>query len=230
MDDTPHAEIDAVLHLMDRQVVDRDRLMVCKVDDLELTESVDGNWEVTALLVGPPALVRRFGGRLADGLGEYWRRLGLQEADRLVPWRIGISSVGGLGSGVELLSAREGVLQRQTDFPVAPGSTRRGVNDLLQLRAHGPTGESIGSVLDLRLRRAPGTAMRLLAEGLVVGPRRPGRNLGYDRHRDQGPWLLNRLVRHLQRHSRYVPMSSVGVVDWDQGHLTLTDTGDLLDS
>ena len=70
--------IDAVLHLLDRQVVDRDGLMVCKVDDVELTLTPDGRWEVTGLLAGPPAIVPRFGGRLGEGLEERWRRLGLQ--------------------------------------------------------------------------------------------------------------------------------------------------------
>ena len=59
--------IDAVLHLLDRQVVDRDGLMVCKVDDVELTLTPDGRWEVTGLLAGPPALVPRFGGSSARG-------------------------------------------------------------------------------------------------------------------------------------------------------------------
>jgi hypothetical protein len=215
------AELDAVLQLMDRQVVDRDGLMVCKVDDLELTEREDGTWEVTALLAGPPVLVRRFGGGLGDGLAEYWRRLGVQQGDRLVPWRVGISLVDELGSDVRLLAAREGLLERQTDVPPAPGSTRRGLNDVLQLRPRGPGGEPLGSVLDLRLRRTPGEPLRLVAQGLVVGPRRPGRNLGYDRHGDQGPWLLNRLVRRLQRQSGYVPMSDIGAIDWEKQSVTL---------
>ncbi len=129
--------IDAVLHLMDRQVVDRDGRMVCKVDDLELTERLDGTWEVTALLAGASVLIPRLGGRLGDGLEEYWRRLGLQETDRLVPWRIGMSLVGELGSGIRLVAAREQLLLRQTDSPAAEGATRRRVNDVLQLNVLG---------------------------------------------------------------------------------------------
>ena len=108
---------------MDRQVVDRDGLMVCKVDDVELTEHPDGSWEVTGLLAGPPALVPRFGGRLGRRLEESWRRLGLQESNRLVPWRIALALVDELGSGVTLLAAREGLLERQTDSP--PAARRR---------------------------------------------------------------------------------------------------------
>lgn len=61
--------LDAHLHLLDRQVLDRDGAPACVVDDLELGEvqrNSDGNLdppEVTGLL-SSPALVRRlFGGR-----------------------------------------------------------------------------------------------------------------------------------------------------------------------
>lgn len=214
--------LDAVLHLMDRQVVDRDGRMVCKVDDVELTEHQDGTWEVTGLLAGPPALVPRFGGRLGRALEERWRRLGLQERDRLVPWRIGISLVDELGSGVRLLAAREGLLQRQTDSPPAQGDVRRRLNDVLQLEARTPGGEPLGQVLDLRLRRVSREPARLVAHGILVGRGRPGSYLGYDRDDKQGPWLLNRLVRWLHRHSGYVPMSDVAYLDWEAQTITLT--------
>ncbi len=214
--------LDAVLHLMDRQVVDRDGLMVCKVDDVELTEHPDGAWEVTGLLAGPPALVPRYGGRLGRALEESWRRLGLQESDRLVPWRIALALVDELGSGVTLLAEREGLLQRQTDSPPAPGDTRRRLNDVLQLQAHAPDGESLGQVLDVRLRTVRREPLELVTEGLVVGRGRPGGYLGYDRDGKQGPWLLNRLVRRLHRHSGYVPMSDVGPVDWDERRIEIT--------
>ncbi len=53
--------LDAVLHLLDRQVVDVEGLLVCKVDDVELTELDDGVLGVTALLAGPAALTPRYG-------------------------------------------------------------------------------------------------------------------------------------------------------------------------
>jgi sporulation protein YlmC with PRC-barrel domain len=208
--------LDAVLHLMDRQVVDRDGLMVCKVDDVELTEHPDGSWEITGLLAGPPALVPRYGGRLGRRLEEGWRRLGLQESDRLVPWRIALALVDELGSGVTVVAAREGLLERQTDSPPAPGDNRRRLNDVLQLEVRGPSGESVGQVLDVRLHIVRREPLELVAEGLVVGRGRPGGYLGYDRDGKQGPWLLNRLVRRIHRHSGYVPMSDVGAVDWDE--------------
>ena len=207
--------IDAVLHLLDRQVVDRDGLMVCKVDDVELTLTPDGRWEVTGLLAGPPALVPRFGGKLGEGLEERWRRLGLQQGDRLVPWRIPLALVDDLGSGVTVLAGREGLLRRQTDTPPArrggtpPAQRRpapRGVHDRRRAARTGPRRE---------VARLDGATMRLEAQGLVIGRGRPGSYLGYDRDGKQGPWLLNRLVRWIHRHSGYVPMTDVVSVDWD---------------
>jgi sporulation protein YlmC with PRC-barrel domain len=213
--------LDAVLHLMDRQVVDRDGRMVCKVDDVELTEHPDGSWEVTGLLVGPPALIPRYGGRLGGALEESWRRLGLQEGNRLVPWRIGLTLVSELGSGVTLLAAREGLLERQSDSPPAPGDVRRRLNDVLQLEVHGPDGGRLGRVLDVRLRTHRREPLELIAGGLVVGRGRPGGYLGYDRDGKQGPLLLNRLVRRIHRHSGYVPMRDVVAVDWNEQTLTV---------
>ena len=56
----------ADLHLLDRQLVDRDGRPVAKVDDLEISEpDVRGDLPVvTAMLCGPSALGRRFGPRL----------------------------------------------------------------------------------------------------------------------------------------------------------------------
>jgi len=221
----PGDRLDAVLHLLDRQVVDRDGRMVCKVDDVELTVGLDGTWTVTGLLAGPPALVPRLGGKVGHTLEQGWRRLGVQEGDRLVPWRIPLALVAELGSGVELLAVRDGLLRRQTDTPPAPGEVRRRLNDLLHLAVRGPDGEPWGQVLDVRLRRLPSEHLQLLVEGLVVGRGRPGSYLGYDRSGDQGPWLLNRIVRRIHRHSGYLPWSDVVGIDWDGR--TLSGTGAL---
>jgi hypothetical protein len=55
---------DLSLHLLDRQVVDRDRRLLCQVDDLEFERGDDGALYVARILVGPRALGRRLGGRL----------------------------------------------------------------------------------------------------------------------------------------------------------------------
>jgi hypothetical protein len=166
--------------------------------------------------------VPRFGGRLGDRLRESWRRLGLQEGNRLVPWRIPLALVAELGSGVELLAAREGLLQRQSDAPPAPGEVRRRLNDILYLDVRGADGRDLGQVLDVRLERRRSEPLQLVVQGLVVGRGRPGGFLGYDRDDEQGPWLLNRLVRRMHRHSGYLPWSDVAGIDWEDRVLTVT--------
>jgi hypothetical protein len=60
----------AALHLLDRQVLDRDGLPTAKVDDLELTlpDDPEGVPVLTAILCGQAALARRFDRRLGAAL------------------------------------------------------------------------------------------------------------------------------------------------------------------
>src|SRR3954452_9860258 len=204
--------LDAVLHLLDRQVVDVEGLMVCKVDDVELTVFEDGVLGVTALLAGPAALVPRYGddgfGRL---LGRYWHRLGVQQGDRDDPYRIDLELVERLGRGVALNVPRDGVLVRR-------GQRARRLNELLQMPVQDQDGISIGRVLDVRLEHEtiePGERIRVT--GLVVGRGRPGSYFGYDRRPDMGPWLVNRIVRRLHRHSGFIALDDLDELDWDAG-------------
>jgi sporulation protein YlmC with PRC-barrel domain len=64
-------------HLLDRQVVDRDGLLVGKVDDVELSDTEPPR--VVALLLGPQALGRRMDG--------WFGRLVFDVAHRLSPER-----------------------------------------------------------------------------------------------------------------------------------------------
>ena len=97
---TTGREYDAVLHLLDRQIVDPDGRLVANIDDLELTEREDGRLVVSALLIGPGAL----GPRLQHGLGEYvvaiWRRL--RQDIEPQPGRIPMSDVVDIGSAVTI--------------------------------------------------------------------------------------------------------------------------------
>jgi sporulation protein YlmC with PRC-barrel domain len=213
-------EFDAVLHLMDRQVVDADGLMVCKVDDLELLEYDDGTLAVTGLLAGPNAWLPRFGGRLGDVLRTHWRRLGVEQEGRDLPWRSDVADVAEVGSGVELRIPREGALRRQADEPPAPGARRHRMNDFLEATVVDREGRTLGQVLDVRIRPEPGERARLLFTGLVVGRGRPGSFLGYDRRGDMGPWVVSRLVRWLHRHSGYLAWDDVTDVDWEARRIT----------
>ena len=211
--------LDAVLHLLDRQVVDKDGLAVCKVDDVELSENKSGRLAVTGLLAGPAALVPRYGGHRGGVLRRQWLRIGVEQSGRGAPWRIDLDDVERLGSAVELRVEREGLLTRQGDAP--SGITRRRLGELLQMEVEGPDGADLGGLIDVRVenhRREPGD--RLLVVGLLVGRGGPGSTLGYDRRSEQGPWLVNRIVRWLHRHAGYVEWDDVQEVDWGAGRIT----------
>lgn len=222
-------ELDAVLHLMDRQVLDVEGRMVCKVDDVELVQNEDGALILTGLLAGRAALVPRFGGRLGERALDRWWRLGVEQADRVLPYWIGLDDVERLGSAVELRVNREGLLRRQQ--PTHGGLTRRRLNELMWMRVCGDDGNQLGNVIDVRVspQGEPGAGAPLVVTGLVVGRGRPGSFLGYDRDPDQGPWLLNRLIRRLHRHSGMVGLEHVERIDWEAERLTVsrTDLDDL---
>jgi len=96
--------MDAMLDLMDRQIVDHDGGMVGKVDDVELEEREDGRLVVSGLLTGPGALGPRLGGALGSITTAVWSRLSGRPADS--PKRIDVSAVAGYGTVVELAISR----------------------------------------------------------------------------------------------------------------------------
>ncbi|KRF11355.1 hypothetical protein ASG90_16490 [Nocardioides sp. Soil797] len=208
---------DAALHLQDRQVVDVDGLLVCNVDDVELNESDDGTLSVTGLLIGAPALLPRFSGLLGRTLLEQWRRLGIEKADRLEPWRIDISDVVELQSDVRLSVSREGLLVRAQN--PAKGRTRP-LDRLLGMNVrHGD--ESLGRVTDIRLEpRNSDHTTEFVCTHLVVGHGRPGSMLGYDRQQDMGPAILGHAIRWLHRHTGQLPISDVTDIDWEGAMIT----------
>jgi sporulation protein YlmC with PRC-barrel domain len=97
--------LDLNLHLLDRQVIDRDGHLVCKIDDLELEIDEAGRPYVTAILVGPRALGPRLGGRLGRWMTAIGRRL--SEGQRLQPPRIDFAQVTEIGSAITLARRRD---------------------------------------------------------------------------------------------------------------------------
>jgi len=93
-------QYDAELHLLDRQILDRDGMPVANVDDLELAVRADGRIAVAALLCGPGALGPRTGGRLGRWTEAIWRRL-RPDADPQ-PGRIDAALVTGTDSAVHV--------------------------------------------------------------------------------------------------------------------------------
>jgi len=204
--------LDGLLHLMDRQVLDDEGLLVCKCDDLELVEREDGV-AVTALLVGAPVWVPGRG----TWLEERWRRLGTAQSDRQRPYRIDLAEVEKVTQEIWLRGERDGVLQRQD-----PGraSVRRLAGDLLGAEVIGPADETLGNVLDLRLAPSGDASdPSLVLTDVLVGRGRPGSYLGYDRSGEQGPLLVSRIVRWLHRDSGMVPADDIVDIDWERGRL-----------
>jgi sporulation protein YlmC with PRC-barrel domain len=85
-------------HLLDRQIIDCDGLLVGKVDEVELSE--EDPPRVVALLLGPRVLGERMGGRLGRFIAGLARWLPI-DADPLAA-RIPYEEVAGLDTAVHL--------------------------------------------------------------------------------------------------------------------------------
>jgi hypothetical protein len=123
--------LDLHLHLMDRQVEDRDHRLVCKVDDLELEFDGLGRPYVIAILVGPRAVGPRLGGRLGRWFAAIAARLATP-AEMLVP-RIDFAEVTDIGSAITIArradELRVAPLEAWVDRHIIdriPGSTHEG--------------------------------------------------------------------------------------------------------
>lgn len=210
--------IDGALHLLDRQLLDRDGEMLGKVDDVELTDTGTGSASglvVTGVLTGPAALARRLGGRVGGGLASTWGQLRISEPDRTRPWRIDWEDVDRLDSAVHLAVPRDGVLRRDRDERRLGALTGM---DVVVDPPYAGHRQRPGRVLDARF--APGVGGRMELTSLLVGHGRPGGLLGYDRRDDQGPWLVRVLVRRLHRHT-VIADAGAAEVDWDARIVTL---------
>ena len=213
--DRLRSPLDAVLHLLDRQIIDRDGRLVGKVDDVELSEEADGTLRVSGLLLGTPALLPRFGsGRVGPWLLEAWRTLGVTRSDRMVPGRIDVADVDCLTSEVRLTRSRDGVVAPQ---PQAPGEVvLRRVGDLMDMGVRFRDRDPL-RIQDVRLEPSQGLGHeRVVAVALVVGRGRPGSMLGYDRRAATGPLPVAWLVRRLHRHTGLLPLDRVVRIDWER--------------
>lgn len=219
LEDRLTGPIDGVLHLLDRQLIDRDGELLGKVDDVELTplyllaggqHGADDRLAITGVLTGPAAILDRFGGRLGRILVERWAQLRLSEPNRKRPWRIDIDDIDRLDSALHLSVRRDGVLRRDRDAHRLGRLTGLDVLD--------PAGERIGRVLDARFE--PDGAGHLVMCSLIVGHGRPGSLLGYDRRAEQGPWLVRVVVRWMHRHSVIVAAEDADI-DWGDGTVRL---------
>ena len=93
--------LEAGLHLLDRQLIDKDGRLAGKVDDLELEVPEGGGPPtVTAILAGPGALSRRVGGRFGAWLEAIANRL--RDGDDREPARVSFAVVKGIDSAIDL--------------------------------------------------------------------------------------------------------------------------------
>ena len=98
--------VDAHLHLLDRQIVDKDGCLVGKVDDVELEIPDDGGLPVVrAILCGPLALGPRIGGRLGVWFVAVGRRARARWGGE--PIRIGFGAVADAGAVIKLTITAE---------------------------------------------------------------------------------------------------------------------------
>lgn len=201
--------MDAALNLLDRQVIDVDGLLVCKVDDLEI-EATDADLRVTGLLAGPAALLPRLSGRLGESLLASWRRLAPEQHQRSTPWRIDIELVQKIDYAVHLNARRDGLLSKVVR--PAPGNFR--FNRLLGMSVYSG-GEPLGLVRDARLLPRDGSGSFGCAS-LVVGRDRAGSFLGYDRSPRMGPAMLRHAVRWLHRHTGQIDLDNIISLDWQR--------------
>ena len=93
------------LHLLDRQLVDRDGRLAGKVDDIELEQADTGRLYVTAILAGPGVLAQRMGRRR---FGPWVQRA----LERLVDGppamtRVPLARVAAIGNHVDIAVDRE---------------------------------------------------------------------------------------------------------------------------
>ena len=95
---------------------------------------------------------------------------------------------------------------------------RHRLNDLLGMDIRFADGTDGDQVTDVRLvtgDRVRGQLAELVADGLVVGRRRPGTLFGYDRDPRRGPWMIRTVVRLLHRHTGYLEWDDVELIDWE---------------
>ncbi|MDQ6523539.1 hypothetical protein RB608_08020 [Nocardioides sp. LHD-245] len=207
---------DVGLHLLDRQIIGADDRLVGKVDDVELVLDDDGALVPTALLVGLPALLPRFGRRLGGGLARAHRLVREAAADQELPLVVDFDLVEDVSSEVRLSEPAPGLLHRMAHERAADPRRCR-VGDLLGLPVRCAALPRRSKVLDLRMTGAPGRPGEHRVVALLVGPGRPGALFGYDRSSEPGPAVVAALIGWLHRHARVVDLGPAVDIDTDAG-------------
>ncbi|GAA3525609.1 hypothetical protein GCM10022234_23360 [Aeromicrobium panaciterrae] len=106
----------------------------------------------------------------------------------------------------------------------AQAGDRHRFSQLAGMRVVFSDGRVGDQVTDVRFGRGEprGHLPRLVTEGLVVGRHTAGTLFGYDRRRQQGPWLIQKILRLLHRSTGHVAWSDIRSIDWDDNVITLS--------
>ena len=203
---------DVGLHLLDRQVIGADDRLVGKVDDIELFIEDDGALVPTALLMGLPALLPRFGPRLGTGLARAHRLVREAAADQNLPLVVDFDLVEEVSSDVRLSEPAHGLLHRMAHDRAADPRRCR-VGDLLGIPVRCPDLPRRSKILDLRMVGAPDGDGEHRVDALLVGPGRPGALFGYDRRSESGPAVVAAVIHWLHRHARIVELGEGVEID-----------------
>lgn len=99
MKGAPRSYHDAALHLLDRQLVDRDGQLVAKVDDLVLLRAGD-DLVLSHILVGPQPLGQRIGGPVGRAMQALWSRLRADAEPH--PGQVDVADVVEIGSAIRI--------------------------------------------------------------------------------------------------------------------------------
>lgn len=211
---------DVGLHLLDRQIIGADGRLAGKVDDVELHRDDTGALVPTALLVGLPALLPRFGRRIGGGLARAHRLVRDAAADQELPLVVDFDLVEDVSSDVRLSEPVSGLLHRMAHERAADPHRCR-VGALLGLPVRCAALPRRSQLLDLRLVGAPGAPGEHRVTALLVGPGRPGALFGYDRSSEPGPAAVAAVVGWLHRHARVVDLGPGVDLDTDAGEVRI---------
>ncbi|KQY55674.1 hypothetical protein ASD11_14255 [Aeromicrobium sp. Root495] len=243
--------IDGQTDLLDRQVVTADGGLLAKVDDIELEEDgpdlVVSGCLVGPGALGPRLggalgnLTVHAWSRLARRDGDDPRRIDYRHVrgiatviaidedrsrvrlDGFETWarvRI-IDALPGAGSDPDPDAEEGKVGELETDDE--PGGPRHRFSRLAGMKVRFSDGSEGDQVTDVRMAKGPrrGHLPELRVERLIVGRNRPGTLFGYDRDKQRGPWIIQKVLGWVHRHTGWVRWSDVDSIDWDAGIVTL---------
>ncbi|WP_456698590.1 hypothetical protein [Aeromicrobium sp. P5_D10] len=243
--------IDVQTDLLDRQIVSSDGAMIAKVDDIEVAEHdsrlIVSGLLVGPGALGP-RLGGVLGELVVDSWSRLARR-SPQEPRRIDYTHVsGLATVLTLDRSrrqieidgletwtrVHLIDALPGAGHdpQSSSDDRTPDSMATGPDDtgdrhrfsrLAGMRVILRDGTAHDLVTDVRLAQGPvrGHLPTLTVDGMIVGRNRPGTLFGYDRNCQQGPWLIQQILRWVHRHAGYVDWSEIASIDWEARTVTL---------